>query len=180
MLLSVTQAMAQEGLNSASGPMPIGAAGHTHIMIMPDGKVGIGTLNPVTKLDVNGYIKVVRDRSLNTCTQQIMGSLRINDTTNPPTFEGCNGTSWVPLFGGINCPSSTSTFAHQGKTVNVSLPAAGDKTIIRGPQYYDTSNQCGEKLVWSHLYQCKGGTWELQGTHVVDTIWDQSACGGYR
>jgi hypothetical protein len=55
------------------------------------GNVGIGTTEPVAKLDVAGAIKVGYDST----SSYAAGMLRFNATTNK--FEGYDGTSWKPF-----------------------------------------------------------------------------------
>ncbi|HBD27029.1 hypothetical protein [Flavobacterium sp.] len=59
-----------------------------------DPKVGIGTLNPQAKLDVNGYIKLGSADTTGDAAPQA-GMLRFNTTNNK--FQGYDGTTWVNL-----------------------------------------------------------------------------------
>ena len=77
------------------------------------GSVGIGSLNPVTKLEVSGGIRISMESA--TCAVSYAGTLRYNSGQ----VEFCNGTSWA-AFGvagaGITSingsTSSTQTFAY--------------------------------------------------------------------
>ncbi len=55
--------------------------------------VGIGTYQPVTKLDVAGAVKVGND--MRNCNSDLAGAIRF-DSTNKK-FQGCDGTKWVNL-----------------------------------------------------------------------------------
>lgn len=80
-----------------------------------DGNLGIGTNNPLAKLDVAGTISAtdaiqVGSSSL-ACGAQIRGALRYNSTSN--TMQVCNSVGWVSLAsntvsaGGTTAASST-------------------------------------------------------------------------
>lgn len=56
--------------------------------------VGIGTNNPVQKLDINGAIKIGSDGN----TTPIAGSIRWNAASQD--FEGYNGSNWISLTAG--------------------------------------------------------------------------------
>ena len=66
------------------------------IKILSNGDVGVGTANPVEKLDVYGALK------LGTTSTSNPGTIRYNGNC----FEGFDGTSWVSL-GGSGCSGST-------------------------------------------------------------------------
>lgn len=90
-----------------------GNAAKGFVLINPSGgKVGIGTTNPQSKLDVAGSVKVGTD--LTSCSATISGSIRLNSNT----LEYCNGTAWTALaasgsgIGSLNgLTSNTQTFA---------------------------------------------------------------------
>jgi hypothetical protein len=70
-------------------------AGNGNLVV--DGSVGVGTTtDPVTKLQVNGEIKVGNSGLL--CTSAIPGALRYNSTSN--AIEYCNGSNWSALGAG--------------------------------------------------------------------------------
>lgn len=54
-------------------------------------KLGVGTTNPVEKLEVAGAVKVANTASV--CTSSNAGSIKFES----PNFFGCNGTAWVQL-----------------------------------------------------------------------------------
>ena len=62
----------------------------TEVIIKEDGKVGIGTVTPTEKLEVDGGIKV------GTTTTSNAGTIRYSGSD----FEGYDGTSWLSLTGG--------------------------------------------------------------------------------
>ena len=65
------------------------------------GHVGIGSQNPVVKLDVAGGVKVANETN---CAPETAGTIRWTGSA----FEGCDGTQWIPLSGGgggiTSCP----------------------------------------------------------------------------
>ena len=56
-----------------------------------DGKVGIGTNIPQSKLDVAGSIRINDDETA--CTSANSGAMRWNGTS----FQGCDGLEWFDL-----------------------------------------------------------------------------------
>lgn len=83
--------------------------------IITNGDVGIGTENPVEKLDVNGAIKIGSTSSANP------GSIRFNPANCD--FEGYDGNNWHSLTGGsANCsgtppvPTCSDGIQNQGET----------------------------------------------------------------
>ncbi|AZZ36026.1 hypothetical protein CIK05_04210 [Bdellovibrio sp. qaytius] len=72
-----------------SKPLIINGQGNNTIFNTVSGSVGIGTLAPVTKLDVSGAIRISMDSS--TCAASYAGSLRYNSGN----VEMCNGTTWA-------------------------------------------------------------------------------------
>lgn len=62
------------------------------VLLNPSGgNVGIGTSTPVTKLDVNGSVRVGGD--ISTCTSSLVGSIRYNSGS----LDYCNGSTWVSV-----------------------------------------------------------------------------------
>lgn len=70
--------------------------------------VGIGTFNPIEKLDVDGAIKI------GNTTSSTPGTIRWNSSIND--FEGFNGTRWVSL----TSTSTVSTWVNQNVTESYS------------------------------------------------------------
>ena len=80
--------------NNNSKQMRLGTNGnHTALTIDSDQRVGIGTTNPVTRLEVAGAIKI---GNTTTCDASTAGTLRWTGTA----IEGCNGSIWANLGGG--------------------------------------------------------------------------------
>ncbi len=77
-------------------------------------RLGIGTTNPQTKLDVAGAVKI---GSQDTCNANTAGAMRYNSTLSQ--FEGCNGISWK-LVAAISCDSQPASFSFTNVT-NASL-----------------------------------------------------------
>jgi len=73
-------------------------SGALSLAVKPDGKVGIGTTNPVTRLDVAGGVKV---GASSICDASTAGTIRWTGTA----IEGCNGVTWANL-GGNAVPAS--------------------------------------------------------------------------
>lgn len=72
------------GLNTSGAPYSNG-------LVVLNGNVGIGAVNPAAKVDVSGGVKMLNDTSA--CNSPIAGTIRFTGTT----FQGCDGTNWVPL-----------------------------------------------------------------------------------
>ena len=86
-----------------------GYAPSEKMRITGDGKVGIGTLTPSTKLDVNGVVNAAEGIILGNNTGTVDGTLRFNNGV----FEGYTGTSWNSLEGNVchiseSAPASAS------------------------------------------------------------------------
>lgn len=83
-----------DGINSATNEdLPIGAGGHSVMILKPTGEVGIGTETPASKLDVVGGVKM--DNDTGACTTAKAGTIRWTGTA----FEGCDGSAWGSLGG---------------------------------------------------------------------------------
>jgi|SRR3989344_682761 len=79
------------------------------------GNVGIGVTNPATKLDVNGAIKV---GDFATCGATEAGAIRYNSGT----FQGCNGTTWIALSGGVSYTPGFQTWTTVGPIPPFTVP----------------------------------------------------------
>ena len=111
------------GTTSYDGTLAIATSGTNRITVKGDGDVGIGTSNPVTKLDISGGLRISMESA--TCAVSYAGTLRYNSGI----VEYCNGTTWS-AFGvagaGITnlngSTSSTQTFATNtaGTSFNIS------------------------------------------------------------
>lgn len=122
-----------------------------------DGNIGIGTIAPVTRLDVAGGVRISMEASA--CAVSFAGTLRYN----AGAVEFCNGTSWT-AFGlsgaglqSINgSTSGTQSFAHGFTgttpnivttngvhTLNIPLASAGSVTagLISNSDYLTFNNK---------------------------------------
>lgn len=78
----------------------LGVGGTMAETILSNGNVGIGTSSPITKLDINGPIRIAPLASAPyTCDTTKTGSLYFNNTTKRHML--CNGSSWVDYTGPI-------------------------------------------------------------------------------
>lgn len=104
------------------------------------GMVGIGTENPIQKLDVQGKIKLGNDS-----TSPVEGTVRYNEVTKD--FEGFNGVEWKSL-----------TSSHRdGPTINnggvqeeqgYSIAIHGDFAVVGSPKW---DNNTGVLYVFKNL-----------------------------
>lgn len=61
--------------------------------VLADGKVGIGTASPASQLTVVGGVQVGNDSA--TCTTAKAGTMRWSNSSGTYRLEVCNGTAWV-------------------------------------------------------------------------------------
>ncbi|MEA9355420.1 tail fiber domain-containing protein [Bacteriovorax sp. PP10] len=87
------------------------------------GKIGIGSITPQTKLDVNGAIRVGVDATA--CSAAIAGAMRFNT----PNVEFCNGTSWAPF--GTSGATVASAQITDGTIVDADINAAANITATK-------------------------------------------------
>jgi hypothetical protein len=81
--------------NSDEDYIRFDTAGSERMVINNLGNVGVGTLNPSAKLDVDGEVKFGNTSS--TCDGSTEGQQRYNSTSKKMEF--CNGTAWNELGG---------------------------------------------------------------------------------
>lgn len=75
------------------------------------GSLGIGTVSPGALLDVAGAVRMGDTAA--TCSAAREGSQRYNSTSK--IMEFCDGTSWLPLSGGLrSCPTGFSLIGTAG------------------------------------------------------------------
>jgi hypothetical protein len=71
-----------------------------NVVVTNEGKVGVGTQTPATRLDVAGGVKLGNAED---CNADLAGTLRWTGSA----FEGCDGTKWASLGGGGSTPAGT-------------------------------------------------------------------------
>ena len=94
---------------TASGTGTTGSADanpNTKMFITGPGNVGIGTVTPVTKLEVSGGVKISMESSA--CAVGLAGTLRYNSGS----VEYCNGTSWGAMGGAVTSSSVISALGY--------------------------------------------------------------------
>lgn len=84
---------------TASGSLDLRVENVSRLHIEQNGNVGIGTISPAAKLDVQGELKVANTGQA--CTTTNEGSVRYNAALK--NFEGCDGTIWKAFGVGNNC-----------------------------------------------------------------------------
>jgi hypothetical protein len=77
--------------------------------------VGIGTADPVAKLDVAGEVKIGNTTNANPAP----GTMRWNADKND--FEGYNGKAWVSLTGGKNGWGNQHSYSHENEATYLEL-----------------------------------------------------------
>lgn len=85
-------------LGTASNQLNIG---NTIYANTSTGNVGIGTNNPVAKLEVSSVIRSTPTDSQGTCSAAIRGGMYFDNSMNEPCF--CDGTNWKQFDGGGIC-----------------------------------------------------------------------------
>lgn len=86
--------------------------------LIVNGKIGVGTTTPTTKLDVSGDIKV--GSTTTTCNTSTEGAIHYNSTNK--MMEFCNGTAWLPIGLGsttATCGTTTEGLIHYNSTIKM-------------------------------------------------------------
>lgn len=158
-----------------------------------NGNVGIGTNNPVTKLDVSGGVRIGSETS--GCVAGLEGTLRYNGGN----VEYCNGSSWLPFgvagAGITNVNGSTSgsqTFAtgitgtvfnittvNGVHTFNIPLAASGSVTagLLSNSDYLTFTNKLNatsaavvSALGYTPLNDSVSGTFVVKANNLSDLV----------
>lgn len=125
--------------------------------ILTNGKVGIGTTTPMTKLSVSGGVQISMESA--TCVVSYAGTLRYNGSN----VEFCNGTAWTAFgvsgaglqsLNGSTSGTQTFAFANAGTapnfstangvhTLNIPYASVGTTTagLISNADYVNFSNK---------------------------------------
>jgi hypothetical protein len=98
---------------------------YERMRIDKDGKVGIGTTSPQSKLDVNGSVKVGADAS--GCSGALLGAIHLNGTA----LEYCDGTDWKAISA-----TGGAVGAGAGSASSPSMTFSGDTDT----GFYDASS----------------------------------------
>lgn len=126
--------------------------------------VGIGTVNPTEKLEINGAIKIGESSNANPAS----GTIRWNAIKND--FEGFNGTTWVSLTGGKSGWGTQSSYSYAttmeymplsygspgvyGKNLGASMAAYGNLIVAGAPGDINNVNgvnyTCGSIVLFRH------------------------------
>ncbi|MBY0316656.1 MAG: hypothetical protein K2Q26_14120 [Bdellovibrionales bacterium] len=123
------------------------------MLIDQTGNVGVGTADPIAKLDVDGEVRIKSGGSV--CSVLNEGSIRYSAATK--TFEGCDGVMWKPLGGALgntchwvtsNTDCTTSAVPHQA-----SCPAGEYVNQVRTTQICFIADNTYTTI--SDLYCCK-------------------------
>ncbi len=80
--------------------------GNERIRVVSSGLVGIGTITPVTKLDVSGAIRISMDSA--TCATSYAGAIRYN----AGNVQFCNGTTWGSFGAEVTSASVVSALGY--------------------------------------------------------------------
>lgn len=133
--------------------------------------VGIGTTNPVEKLDVNGGIKI------GATNNPAKGTIRWNEQRSD--FEGYNGTTWVSLTGGTSgwgnqLSYSTENSATQfnlgvtptmnGTELGYSIDATGDWMVAGAYRDNDYSYPDRWHMGSARVFRRNGDRWDYRFT----------------
>lgn len=81
-----------------AGPVKLETQNTTRLFVKSDGRVGVGTMNPSAKLDVNGTIRVGQYASQNLPDAAVEGEGAIIFVTDAPVGPGLrvsNGANWI-------------------------------------------------------------------------------------
>ena len=76
----------------------------TLLRIIPNGNIGIGTINPLEKIDINGALRIGTTTSTNSGTIRWTGG----------DFEGYNGSNWVSLTSGTGGGTDNQNISGSG------------------------------------------------------------------
>ena len=118
--------------SSSSGYVEFGSVGATplrfiaqnseRMRITTSGSVGIGSISPVTKLDVNGTLRVGNGGE--TCNATLSGAIRFNS----PNVEYCDGAAWTVVTAG----AGSSYLSSSGGTLSGGLTISSGGASITG------------------------------------------------
>jgi hypothetical protein len=144
--------------------------------LVVEGNIGVGTIAPNTKLDVDGEIKAGNTGLA--CSGTIAGALRYNNTDNQ--IEYCNGNSWVSAGGGGGPTFIAPVKIHEGGHLNrwITYDASGHVPegataviLVTAAPYRDVSKGTGSYKIrkdsTSSFYQLMSPG--IQGTFPISS-----------
>lgn len=148
--------------------------------------VGIGTANPVEKLDVAGAIKIAGATNV----APAAGTIRWNETKND--FEGFNGQAWVSLTGGKSNWGNQKAYSTESEASNTFLnysttlirsgrelgySMAGYGNFLVAGAVKDVINST-EDIGSIHLYKRDGDDWKRTAMKIDPDIKFNGFFGG--
>jgi hypothetical protein len=118
----------------SSNKLQLGVKSAATMILDTLGNTGFGTTNPKQKVHINGKIEIGDD-----ATAPTEGTIRYNSTSK--TFEGYDGTKWIPLGGSspygvqgtFNLPNSSSGVSNFQGTPDL-IRVAQDMLVIRSSE----------------------------------------------
>jgi hypothetical protein len=94
------------------------------------GDVGIGTVSPQAKLDINGFMRLAPQSSPGTCNASYKGAIAISNINGRPCI--CNGSTWRFDYDGSACvwasTAGSQTYSSPG-THNFTIPVYSSLTV---------------------------------------------------
>ena len=128
-------------------------------MLVSSGKIGIGVMSPVSKVDVNGGMKLSNDGG--ECDSSKAGTIQWTGSD----FQGCDGTAWSsfapqancspdsPLTQTLSCPSGQTGSITQTRTSTCPGPTTSEWTTTS----YACSTPCTPASPLTQTLSCPSG-----------------------
>lgn len=158
------------GAGNSFGQVAIMGNSNEVARFLPNGRVGIGTTNPQTALQVNGLIRMGTDGST-PCNSDLTGTIRYN--SGPKAVEFCDGSNWKNVGGGNGCDAMTSSASGSEVSVdgcghqtsgygydNVRCPAAEHGRVVSCPPV-----GVAQGHRFKATFHCWDGAWSQAGAY---------------